>query len=119
MFRAFHCERKCFLLPFELIAFTLCAVLCACGGNNGSSSSSPPPPPPPPQALSQSDVSAVVQAAAQAVNSDTMVIAVVDRLGRILAVYKEPSAPAIVVGNFSPVSYTHLDVYKRQELFRR
>ena len=101
MFRAFHCERKCFLLPFELIAFTLCAVLCACGGNNGSSSSSPPPPPPPPQALSQSDVSAVVQAAAQTVNSDTMVIAVVDRLGRILAVYKEPSAPAIVVGNFS------------------
>jgi uncharacterized protein GlcG (DUF336 family) len=101
MFSAFHRERKCFLLPFEWIALTLCAVLCACGGNNGSSSSSPPPPPPTPQTLSQTDVSAVVQAAAQAVNSDTMVIAVVDRLGRILAVYKEPSAPATVVGNFS------------------
>jgi uncharacterized protein GlcG (DUF336 family) len=101
MFRSFHRERKCFLLPFEWIALTLCAALCACGGNSGSSSSSPPPPPPTPQALSQSDVSAVVQAAAQAVNSDTMVIAVVDRLGRILAVYKEPSAPAMVVGNFS------------------
>jgi uncharacterized protein GlcG (DUF336 family) len=46
-------------------------------------------------------VSAIVQAAAQAVNSDTMVIAVVDRLGRILAVYKEPSAPPLVMGNFS------------------
>jgi uncharacterized protein GlcG (DUF336 family) len=101
MFRSFHRERKCCLLPFEWIAFTLCAVLCACGGNNGSSSSSPPPPPPPSQTLSQSDVSAIVQAAAQAVNSDTMVIAVVDRLGRILAVYKEPSAPAAVMGNFS------------------
>jgi uncharacterized protein GlcG (DUF336 family) len=101
MFRSFHRERKSFLLPFEWIALTLCAVLCACGGNNGSSGSSPPPPPPPALTLSQSDVSAVVQAAAQAVSSDTMVIAVVDRLGRILAVYKEPSAPATVVGNFS------------------
>jgi uncharacterized protein GlcG (DUF336 family) len=42
-----------------------------------------------------------VQAAAEAVDSDTMVIAVVDRLGRILAVYKQPSAPPLVQGNFS------------------
>jgi uncharacterized protein GlcG (DUF336 family) len=101
MFRAFHRERKCLLLPFEWIALTLCAVLCACGGNSGSSSNSPPPPPPPPQTLSKTDVSAIVQAAAQAVSSDTMAIAVVDRLGRILAVYKEPSVPPTVVGNFS------------------
>src|ERR1700684_2441711 len=101
MFRAFHRERKCLLLPFEWIALTLCAVLCACGGNSGSSSSSPPPPPPPPQTLSKTDVSAIVQAAAQAVSSDTMAIAVVDRLGLILAVYKEPSVPPTVVGNFS------------------
>ncbi len=101
MFRSFHLERKRFPSRFECIALVLSTALCACGGNSGSSNSSPPPPPPTPQALSQTDVSAVVQAAAQAVNSDTMVIAVVDRLGRILAVYKEPSAPATVVGNFS------------------
>src|SRR5271156_2897841 len=100
MFRAFHCERKRFLLPVEWIALTLCVALCACGGNSGSSSSSPPPPPPPPQMLSESDVSAIVQAAAQAVSSDTMVIAVVDRLGRILAVYDQNPAPIKVVGNF-------------------
>src|ERR1700685_917275 len=101
MFRVFHRERKCLLLPFEWIALTLGAVLCACGGNSGRFSNSPPPPPPPPQTLSQSDVSAIVQAAAEAVSSDTMAIAVVDRLGRILAVYKEPSVPPTVVGNFS------------------
>jgi uncharacterized protein GlcG (DUF336 family) len=99
MFRGFHRERMQVLTPFAWVALIFCAALCACGGNNSTPSSSPPPPTP--QTLSQSDVSAIVQAAAQAVNSDTMVIAVVDRLGRILAVYKEPSAPAMVQGNFS------------------
>ena len=42
----------------------------------------------------------LVQAAATAAQSDTMAIAVVDRLGRILAVYKGASAPAQVPGNF-------------------
>jgi uncharacterized protein GlcG (DUF336 family) len=50
--------------------------------------------------LSSSDVSSIVQAAAQAVSSDTMVIAVVDRLGRILALYDQNPAPIEVVGNF-------------------
>jgi uncharacterized protein GlcG (DUF336 family) len=50
--------------------------------------------------LTQSDVTAVVQAAATAAQSDTMAIAVVDRLGRILAVYKGPSVPPSVPGNF-------------------
>ncbi|MGA8223149.1 MAG: heme-binding protein [Candidatus Acidiferrales bacterium] len=58
------------------------------------------PPPPVPQVLTQSDVSALVQAAATAAQSDTMAIGVVDRLGRILAVYKGASAPALVAGNF-------------------
>jgi len=60
----------------------------------------PPPPPPTPQVLTSSDVSAVVQAAATAAQSDTMVIAVVDRMGNILAVYKGASAPATATGNF-------------------
>ena len=50
--------------------------------------------------LTQGDVMAVVQAAATAAQSDTMAIAVVDRLGRILAVYQGASAPALVTGNF-------------------
>ncbi len=81
----------------------LCAGLAACGGGGGGGVASAPPPlppPPTPQILTQSDVTAVVQAAATAEQSDTMAIAVVDRLGRILAVYKGASAPAMVTGNF-------------------
>jgi hypothetical protein len=42
----------------------------------------------------------LVQAAATTADSDSMAIAVVDRLGRILAVYQGPSAPATLPGNF-------------------
>jgi uncharacterized protein GlcG (DUF336 family) len=84
-----------------LLALGLCAGLCACGGGSGGGAITPPPPPPPsPQFLTQPDVAAVVQAAATAAQSDTMVIAIVDRLGRILAVYQGSSAPATVTGNF-------------------
>ena len=79
---------------------TLCIVLCRCGGSSAVVPA-PTTPPTTQQVLTQSDVSMVVQAAATAAQSNTMVIAVVDRLGRILAVYKEPSAPALVTGNFS------------------
>jgi uncharacterized protein GlcG (DUF336 family) len=42
----------------------------------------------------------LVQAAANAAQSNAMTISVVDRLGRILAVYKQPSAPPSLPGNF-------------------
>jgi uncharacterized protein GlcG (DUF336 family) len=42
----------------------------------------------------------LVQAAAQAADPNTMVIAVVDRAGRILAVYRKPAAPSLATGNF-------------------
>jgi uncharacterized protein GlcG (DUF336 family) len=89
------------------IAF--CLVLGACGGGgSGSSGSSgsggggalPPGPPPETETLSQADVQMVVEAAATAAQSDAMAIAVVDRLGRILAIYVGPSAPATSEGNF-------------------
>ncbi len=96
----FHRDSKRVSIPCNLISVILfSAGLCACGGSSSSTLTSPPPPPT--VTLTQSDVSAIVQAAAEAVNSDTMVIAVVDRLGRILAVYKQPSAPALVQGNFT------------------
>jgi uncharacterized protein GlcG (DUF336 family) len=50
-------------------------------------------------ALNATDVAAVVQATANAVNVP-MVISVVDRAGRVLAVYKKANAPATAVGNF-------------------
>jgi uncharacterized protein GlcG (DUF336 family) len=49
--------------------------------------------------LSAGDVNAIVQAAASAAQSDTITIAVVDRMGRILAVYGPNPSPQ-VVGNF-------------------
>jgi uncharacterized protein GlcG (DUF336 family) len=74
--------------------------LSACGGGGGSTTTTPPPPPPATDSLTQADVQMLVQAAATAAQSDSMVIAVVDRLGRILAVYKGPFAPATLPGNF-------------------
>ena len=74
-------------------------MMSSCGGGGGSVTT-PPPPPPATDSLTQADVQMLVQAAAMSAQSDSMVIAVVDRLGRILAVYKEPSAPATTPGNF-------------------
>jgi len=56
--------------------------------------------PPPSASLTAADVTTLVQTAAQAADPNTMVIAVVDRGGNILAVYRKPSAPALATGNF-------------------
>jgi len=53
-----------------------------------------------PAALSAADVTAVVQAAAQAVDAP-YVVAVVDRMGNPLAVFSKTGAPAQAIGNFS------------------
>jgi len=50
--------------------------------------------------LSAADVGRIVQAAAMAASPTTMVIAVVDRAGNVLALYRKPDAPATVAGNF-------------------
>src|SRR5437899_5507895 len=75
----------------------LALLLSGCGGlvTSGTSSSSGPV-----VGLTVADVTALVQAAAQAADPNTMVIAVVDRAGRILAVYRKPSAPTLATGNF-------------------
>src|SRR4029077_14028815 len=98
------------------LAVAICVGLGACGtdggGSAGGGSSTPPPPPPPAtEFLSQADVQMLVQAAATAAQSNAMAIAVVDRLGRILAVYKQPSAPPSLPGNFgAPVPPDELAV---------
>jgi uncharacterized protein GlcG (DUF336 family) len=50
--------------------------------------------------LTAADVTGAITAAAQAIGRDTMVIAVVDRGGNILGVFRKAGAPAQVVGNF-------------------
>ena len=84
------------------LAIALCVELAACtGGTSGGSGATPlPEPPPATESLTQADVQMLVQAAATAAQSNTMAIAVVDRLGRILAVYEQPGAPASLPGNF-------------------
>jgi len=74
------------------------AMLTACGG----STTSAPAPATPPTALTSSDVKALVESAATVANVP-MVIAVVDRLGNILAVYSKTGAPLTATGNFGNV----------------
>jgi uncharacterized protein GlcG (DUF336 family) len=50
--------------------------------------------------LSATDVQNIVQGAAQASDEASMVIAVVDRGGSVLAVYRKPGAAASATGNF-------------------
>src|SRR5258708_2666234 len=85
-------------LFFGLVA-VLVLTIAGCGGVAGSLTSIPPPPIV--QSLTAGDVTALVQAAAQAADSNTMVIAVVDRAGNVLGVYRKPSAQSLAAGNFS------------------
>src|SRR5260370_31619239 len=57
-------------------------------------------PPSPTTNLTAADVTTLVQAAAQAADPNTMVVAVVDRAGNILAMYRKPAAPTLATGNF-------------------
>jgi len=73
-------------------------VLCSCGGSKQIVDNNPPPPPA--TGLTAADVQAVVTSAASAANVP-MVIAVTDRGGNLLGLYRKANAPATGVGNFS------------------
>jgi len=78
----------------------LTLLLLGCGG--GNSAAIPPPPPTPAfQPLTQAEVTQIVTAAAVAASADTMVVAVVDRQGKVLGVFRKAHAPATALGNFS------------------
>ena len=81
------------------LGVVLAATITGCGGVVGSLTSAPPPPAV--QGLTAADVNALAQTAAQAADPNTMVIAVVDRSGNILGVYRKPSARALATGNFN------------------
>jgi uncharacterized protein GlcG (DUF336 family) len=76
-------------------------VVAGCGGGSGSQPAPPDPPPTPTVVppLSTSDVDNVVQAALASVNLD-MVVAVVDRAGIVLGVYRTRNAPSMAMGNY-------------------
>ena len=79
------------------IAGVLALLLVGCGG--GSSTPTPPPPVAAVQPLQIADVQNIVQAAVNSVNVD-MVVAVVDRAGFVLGVFRTQNAPATAIGNF-------------------
>src|SRR5258706_6537431 len=80
------------------VAILILTLMClaGCGSVVGSLTSVTPPSPTP--NLTATDVSTLIQAAAQAADPNTMVIAVVDRTGRVLGVYRKPAAPALAAG---------------------
>jgi len=98
--RALQARQKTLALGVALalgIAGALLMLLIGCGG--GGSTSVAPPIIPPVQALQVADVQNVVTAAVNSVNVD-MVVAVVDRGGFVLGVFRTQNAPATAIGNF-------------------
>jgi uncharacterized protein GlcG (DUF336 family) len=79
------------------LAGVLALLLVGCGG--GSATPIAPPPITPVQALQIADVQKIVQAAVNSANVD-MVVAVVDRAGFVLGVFRTQNAPATAAGNF-------------------
>ncbi len=98
--RALQARQKTLALGVALalgIAGALLMLLIGCGG--GSSASVVPPVIAPVQALQVADVQNIVTAALNSVNVD-MVVAVVDRAGFVLGVFRTQNAPATAIGNF-------------------
>jgi len=80
-----------------VIAAVLALLLVGCGG--GSSALVSPPPIPSVQPLQIADVQNIVQAAVKSANVD-MAVAVVDRSGFVLGVYRTQNAPITAQGNY-------------------
>src|SRR6266851_670771 len=78
----------------------LAMVVVGCGG--GTSAPVAPPPVTAVQPLQIADLQNIVQSAVNSVNVD-MVVAVVDRAGFVLGVFRTQNAPAMAIGNFGQV----------------
>jgi uncharacterized protein GlcG (DUF336 family) len=111
--RAYMQRRKTIAVGMILalgLAAALTVLIIGCG-NVSLSSTATPPPTPSAAPLSALDAQNVVQAAAEAADSPAMVIAVVDRGGAVLAVYRKPGATSTATGNSSaPVDVNDLAV---------
>ena len=98
--RALQQRQKTLALGIALtlgIAGVLALLLIGCGG--GSSAPVVPPPVPAVQALQVGDVQKIVTATINSVDAD-MVVAIVDRAGFVLGVFRTQNAPAAAIGNF-------------------
>jgi len=82
------------------IALALAMIIVGCGG--GSSTPVTPPPVTAVQPLQVADVQNIVQAAVNSVNVD-MTVAIVDRAGFVLGVFRTQNAPSTASGNFGQV----------------
>jgi uncharacterized protein GlcG (DUF336 family) len=101
--RALEQRKKTLALGILLalgVAGVLALLLVGCGG--GKATPIAPPPVASVQALQVADVQKIVQAAVNSANVD-MVVAVVDRAGFVLGVFRTQNAPATAVGNFGQV----------------
>src|SRR5579885_3215175 len=96
-----HQQRQKTLAIGSALALALAAVLLiilvGCGG--GALSHVAAPPPPSAQPLQAGEVQSIIQTAVNAAAVD-MVVAVVDRAGFVLGVFRTQSAPAVAPGNF-------------------
>ncbi|HVH61707.1 MAG TPA: hypothetical protein VM709_15295, partial [Candidatus Sulfotelmatobacter sp.] len=79
------------------VAGVLAFLLAGCGG--GTSAPLSPAPPPAVQPLQVSDVQNIIEAAVNSVDVD-MVVAVADRAGFVLGLFRTQNAPAVGTGNF-------------------
>jgi len=87
-------------LWFGGTALVALLLMTACGSpGTPTSSQIAAPPPTPSTALTAADAQSVAQNAAQSVDA-AITIAVTDRAGNVLAVYKKPGSPATSTGNF-------------------
>jgi uncharacterized protein GlcG (DUF336 family) len=82
------------------IASALAMLLVGCG--SGTSAPVAPPPIPAVQALQVTDVQSIVTAAVNSVNAE-MVVALVDRAGFVLGVFRTQNAPATTTGNLGQI----------------
>jgi uncharacterized protein GlcG (DUF336 family) len=105
--RAYRQRRKTIVFGIVLtlvLAAALAVLLAGCGGGSGGTSTSGgtavTPPATPGAPLSAAEVQTLVETAATAVNDDRMVIAVVDRRGDVLAVYRKATAGSTDIGNY-------------------
>src|SRR5688500_18069867 len=83
--------------PVLVVSLACVLIFSGCGG--APETITAPSPPDPSPALTSADVQTVVPRAAGAVDPP-LVIAVTDRGGNILAVFRKPGAPATATGNF-------------------
>lgn len=82
-----------------LLPVAIAAALVSCGGGSLAPGNNNPPQVAPPPTLSAADVQSVVSQAAQSADVP-LVIAVTDRGGAILAVFRKPGAAVTASGNF-------------------